>query len=266
MLFVLQYVTGIFSSWYFSLQAEIIMKKKQNLFNALEGVSKKSAHLDCYDILMVIVIVISLLPLMFKEKYQWLNILDVAATAIFTADYLLRWYTADLKLKKGRKSFILYPVTPMAIIDLLAILPVITWFIPGLTYLHFIRFFKVFRTFKLLRYSQSCLMIRNTIYKQRHALFSAYMFAVFYIFISALLVFNVEPQTFKTFYDALYWAVVSLTTVGYGDIYPVSAVGRLVTVISAFVGIAIVALPSGIITAGYMAELEKSSKTDPEEK
>ena len=80
------------------------MKKKQNLFNALEGVSKKSAHLDCYDILMVIVIVISLLPLMFKEKYQWLNILDVAASAIFTADYLLRWYTADLKLKKGRKE------------------------------------------------------------------------------------------------------------------------------------------------------------------
>jgi voltage-gated potassium channel len=59
---------------------------------------------------------------------------------------------------------------------------------------------------------------------------------------------------------------VSLTTVGYGDIYPVSAIGRLVTVLSAFVGIAIVALPSGIITAGYMAELEKSSKNNSAEK
>ena len=78
-----------------------------------------------------------------------------------------------------------------------------------------------------------------------------------YILIAALVIFNVEPQTFDNFFEAIYWACVSLTTMGYGDIYPVTAAGRLVTMVSSFVGIAIVALPSGIITAGYMDEIRR---------
>ena len=81
--------------------------------------------------------------------------------------------------------------------------------------------------------------------------------AVGYIFISALVIFNVEPETFNNFFDAIYWATVSLTTVGYGDIYAVSMAGKFITMISSVFGIAIVALPAGIITAGYMEELNK---------
>jgi voltage-gated potassium channel len=77
-----------------------------------------------------------------------------------------------------------------------------------------------------------------------------------YILISALVIFNVEPESFETFFDAIYWATVSLTTVGYGDIYPVTTVGRVVTMLSSILGIAIIALPAGIITAGYMKEIE----------
>lgn len=79
--------------------------------------------------------------------------------------------------------------------------------------------------------------------------------------ISALIVFNVEPDSFNTFFDAIYWATVSLTTVGYGDIYPVSVAGRVVTMISSVFGIAIIALPSGIITAGYMDEIRKDENS-----
>ena len=74
---------------------------------------------------------------------------------------------------------------------------------------------------------------------------------------SSMILFNVEPESFGTFFDAVYWATVSLTTVGYGDIYPVTAVGRAVTMVSSIFGIAVVALPAGIITAGYMSELNK---------
>ena len=74
------------------------------------------------------------------------------------------------------------------------------------------------------------------------------------------LVFNVEPESFESFFDAVYWATVSLTTVGYGDIYPISTIGRVITMLSSIFGIAIVALPAGIITAGYMSELENSKK------
>ena len=84
--------------------------------------------------------------------------------------------------------------------------------------------------------------------------------AIGYILISALVVLSVEPETFPTFFDAVYWATVSLTTVGYGDIYPVSMAGKIITMCSTLFGIAIVALPAGIVTAGYMDELNKIRK------
>lgn len=81
--------------------------------------------------------------------------------------------------------------------------------------------------------------------------------AVAYIFISAIVIYNVEPDSFNTFFDAFYWATISLTTVGYGDIYPVTPIGRCVTMISSLIGIAIIALPSSVITAGYLEEVSK---------
>lgn len=94
--------------------------------------------------------------------------------------------------------------------------------------------------------------------KSREALIAVCTLAGAYILISALVIFNVEPDSFNTFFDAVYWATVSLTTVGYGDIYPVSTIGRIVTMFSSVFGIAIVALPAGIITAGYMNEVKDS--------
>ena len=84
--------------------------------------------------------------------------------------------------------------------------------------------------------------------------------AVAYVLISALIIFNVEPDSFGNYFDAIYWATVSLTTMGYGDIYPVTAAGRVVTMISSIMGIAIVAMPAGIITSGFMDELNKQKK------
>ena len=77
---------------------------------------------------------------------------------------------------------------------------------------------------------------------------------------------DINPETgnylFETFFDAFYWAACTLTTVGYGDLYPISNTGRVISIISAMVGIAVIALPSGIITAGYMEELRKRRKAD----
>ena len=81
--------------------------------------------------------------------------------------------------------------------------------------------------------------------------------AVGYIARTARIMIPVEPDSFDTIFDAIYWAVVTLTTVGYGDIYPTSEIGRIVSMMSSFMGIAIVALPTGIITAGYMRELSR---------
>lgn len=85
------------------------------------------------------------------------------------------------------------------------------------------------------------------------------MIAIGYIFLTVLIVFNVEPDTFDSFFDAIYWACVSLTTVGYGDLYPVSTLGRAIAMFSSLVGIAIIALPAGIITGGYIDVMREES-------
>jgi voltage-gated potassium channel len=164
-------------------------------------------------------------------------------------------------------AFLHYPFTPMAIIDLLSILPSFGIFGSGLKILKVFRLFrtlkvlkalkafKAFKALKIFRYSKSISIIANVIRTQKEALITVGGLAVGYILIAALIIFNVEPDSFANFFEAIYWACISLTTVGYGDIYPVSTAGRIVTMLSSFVGIAIVALPSGIITAGYMAAL-----------
>ena len=121
---------------------------------------------------------------------------------------------------------------------------------------------RVFRVFKAMRYSKSFEIIGNVLRSSKDSLVAVCALAGGYILISALVIFNVEPDSFGSFFDAIYWATVSLTTVGYGDIYPVSTLGRIITMVSSIFGIAIVALPAGIITAGYMNEIGKSQNEE----
>ena len=209
---------------------------------------------------MIFVIFLSLMPLTVKEQTPFLNVVDKITASIFVIDYLFRLITADFKLEQGKLSFVRYPFTFMAIVDLVSILPSITFINNGFRVLKVSRLFRslrVFRIFKSFRYSKNVALIVRVFSKQKDSLMVVIWFALGYIVISALVIFNVEPETFDTFFDAVYWATVSLTTMGYGDIYPVSTIGRIVTMLSSFIGIAIVALPAGIITAGYMEELEK---------
>ena len=154
----------------------------------------------------------------------------------------------------------------MAIVDLLSILPSFILLNKGFKLLRVLRMaraMRVFRAFKTLRYSKSFSIIISVIRRSKESLIAVCTLAIAYIMISALVVFNVEPESFNSFFEAVYWATVSLTTVGYGDIYPVTSTGRVITMISSLFGIAIVALPAGIITAGYMKELEeKADKKD----
>jgi voltage-gated potassium channel len=222
-----------------------------------------------YDYAMMAAIILSLVPLAFKQTNLAFEIIDKVTVSIFIVDYILRELTADYKLGKGGWSFVLYPFTFLAIIDLLAILPSFSILASGFRVLklfRLLRTFRVFRAFKMFRYSRSMSMIIDVMRDEAAPLLVVATLALGYIVVSALVIFNVEPETFNTFFDALYWATISLTTMGYGDIYPVTTAGRVVTMISAFVGIAIVALPAGIITAGYMEEVQKRRKRGGEDK
>lgn len=239
------------------------MRKK--LYSIIEPVDNGTKLSSIYDFIMMATIVISIVPLAFKETnliFQWIDYITVG---IFVLDYILRLFTADYKLNKSAASFFVYPITPMAIIDLLSILPSITVLNNGFRLLklfRLLRTLKVLRAFKFLRYSKSFDVIASVFKKQKKVLSAVATMAVAYVLISALVIYNVEPESFETFFDAIYWATISLTTVGYGDIYPITTIGRIVTMISSVFGIAIIALPSGVITAGYLSEINKDQDSE----
>ena len=236
---------------------------RRRIFEIIEVAGDSDRASRVYDIFMMITIILSLIPLCFKEQTLALTVIDDVTVCIFIVDYILRLSTADYKLKRGAVSFLRYPFTPMAIIDLLCILPSITAVnnaFKVLKIFRLLRTFRVFRAFKAFRYSKNVDVIVRVFRKQKDSLIVVCWLAVAYILISALIIFNAEPETFGNFFDAVYWATVSLTTVGYGDIYATSAIGKAITMISAVFGVAIVALPAGIITAGYMEEINSSKK------
>lgn len=217
-----------------------------------------------YDIIMLIAIIIGILPLMFRSTNTLFWIFDLVSGICYIIDYIFRWITADYNSKrKPWVAFLVYPITPMAIIDLLSILPIVNILSPTFKLARLSRLFKAMSIFKVIRYFEPLEIVMSVIRKQRFVLYTVFALALFYTFITALIMFNAEEQInpvtgdylFDSFFDAFYWAACTLTTVGYGDIYPISANGRLISIISSMVGIAIIALPSGIITAGYMDEI-----------
>lgn len=225
--------------------------------------NKLKALLDhkMYDSVMIFVILASFVPLVFKHQTDVLRIIDHVTVGIFIIDYLIRWVASSLsETKSAPRAVLTYPLQPMAIIDLLSILPSIVLISPAFKALRVLRLIRALRVFRIIRYSKNIRILVNVFRKQRQSLTAVGCLAVGYIFISAIVIFQIEPGTFDDFFDAVYWATVSLTTVGYGDIFATSDIGRLVTMISAFMGIAIVALPAGIITAGYMDELDDRDK------
>ena len=238
---------------------------RRRLFEVIETAKEDDRLSNVYDVFMMIVIVLSLVPLAFKEEPRFFIVMDKVAAGVFIVDYILRYATADLKLRRGGLSFLIYPVTPMALIDLLCILPslsVIGNAFRVLKVLRLLRTLRVFRIFKAVRYSKSINMVREVFTIEKKPLATVLALAVGYIVVSALVIFNVEPDMFGNFLDAVYWATVSLTTMGYGDITPVTSIGRIITMLSAVFGIAIIALPSGIITAGFMRILNEEQQEE----
>ena len=239
---------------------------RQKIFEIIERDENDNLISKLYDRIMQLAIFVSIIPLMFRGQNVIFTTIESVVTILFVTDYLLRWLTADLRSKKkGIWAFVLYPFTLIAIIDLLTILPAISYVNDSLRVLRMWRLLRILRIAKVFKYYEPLQIVMEVFRKKAPVLLTVVGFALFYIFVTALFMFNVEqsvnPKTgelfFDDFFDALYWSTCTLTTVGYGDIYPISDIGRIVSMISALVGIAIIALPSGIITAGYMEEVQE---------
>ena len=238
---------------------------KQKIYDLINRDRKGMLASRIYDWYMLVMIIASIVPLMFIEDYTIFGIIEIVTVTAFIIDYVLRWYTSDIQLKKGWLSYLIYPFIPMAIIDLLSILPGLNLISPEFKLLRLTRLLKIVRLLKIFRYSDKITIFLRVLSKEKEVLLSVLMLAILYIFITALIMFNAEPhinpntgeETFHSFFDALYWATVTLTTVGYGDLCPVTDIGRAVSMLSSLFGVAIIALPSGVITASYLEELRE---------
>lgn len=233
------------------------MTKRERIYRLLCNDDPSDKASTLYNRAMVAFIACSLVPLCFKESNMVFDIIEYVCVLAFLADYALRWITADYALKRGALSFVMYPLTPMALIDLLSMLPCFIALNQSFKALRVLRLLRALRAFKLVRYSKGMQALIAAITRQRQQLVIVLVLASSYLVVCALVIFNVEPDTFPSIFDALYWSVVSLTTVGYGDLYPVSEAGRAIAMLSSLMGIAIVALPSAIITAGLLEELKE---------
>ena len=229
------------------------MSLRRKIYEVIEVADKDDRDSLIYDRFMLVCIAASIVPLCFKETNALFIWLDRATVTVFIVDYLLRWWTADLKYEKsGKWAFLRYPFSFFGIVDLLSILPSLTMLSSGFKLFRLFRLNKALKALKFLRYSHSFELILNVIKREKRALAAVCVLAGGYIALSALIMFQVEPDSFDTFFDAIYWAVVTLTTVGYGDIYPVTTMGKIFSIFITFLGVGMVAIPTGIISAGFV--------------
>lgn len=196
----------------------------------------------------------------------------------FTIEYLLRIWTADLLFSESKRPRLKYIFSFMAIIDLLAILPFYLPFISAdLRFLRMMRLFRLFRllrVFKLGRYFEALQIIVKVIKTSGPQLVMSVVICFFVMLFSAIIMYTVEnpvqPEQFPNVISSLWWAICTLTTVGYGDVYPITHVGRFFASLISLVGIGIIAIPTGIIAAGFnqviTREKEDTVNKNPQER
>ena len=239
------------------------------------GESKADKAINIFIITLIVLNVIAVMmetvhPL-YENHKKLFDTFDVISVIIFTVEYVLRVWscTHDPKYKGSIKGRIKYMLTPGALIDLLAFLP--TYFHVFLNFdlrmLRLLRFFRFFRLFRLTAYTRSAQMIFNVFRSRKNELILSLVLVIFLIIIASCLLFFAEhsypseaESKFTSVPATLWWAIVTLTTTGYGDMYPLTTIGKILSGMIMLTGVAFFALPAGIITAGFLEEFRFNKK------
>lgn len=192
------------------------------------------------------------------------SIIETVSVVIFTLEYVLRLWTSDLSYPKllPFRARLRYIISFAAIIDLVSLLPsYISVISANFMVLRMLRVLRLLRAFKLNRYMHALRDIGDVFRKKASQLISSMLVVSFLMLISAVLMYDAEheaqPEVFDNALSGLWWAIVTVTTVGYGDIHPITAFGRVMGGAIALLGIGLVAVPTGIITAGFSEQISQ---------
>lgn len=251
-------------------------KIKKRTFEIIQAGKDGDIPSKIFDIFIVALIILNVITIIIEtftitntERYI-IQQIEMVSVIIFTVEYLLRVWTSDLlypDLPRGKAVF-KYMFSFMAIIDILAILPFyLPFLIPiDLRVLRLLRIFRLFRLFKFNRYTSAFGTIAEVFKRKSAQLISSILVVGLLMIISSILMYNVEhavqPEVFKNAFSGLWWAVATFTTVGYGDIYPITTTGKILSSLIALLGIGLVAVPTGIISAGFIELTELRKKED----
>jgi voltage-gated potassium channel len=246
---------------------------KERLYLILEQPSSSDRLARAWNLVIIGAIAITTLAVVVEtvetidRQFQpILRTIEILSLGLFGTEYLLRLWVITCSPRYGHPLLgrLRFAITPLALIDLVAIAPALVATRVDLRFLRIARLARVLRVLKLARYSQGIGLIARVIRRKREELLVALgFFSILLIMTSSLMYFaehHAQPKAFSSIPAAMWWAVVTMTTVGYGDVYPVTAMGRVLAGMTALLGIFAFALPTSILGAGFLTELEGSAK------
>jgi voltage-gated potassium channel len=204
--------------------------------------------------------------------HAWFSTLEWLSILVFTFEYLARVWAAverdDGRYRAPVRGRIRYMVSPLALIDLLAILPFYLTFLVPLD-LRFMRIFRLFLIFKLTRYHASMNLLARVMRNEARPIAAALFVLATLLMVAASFAFIAEheaqPHVFASIPDAMWWAIVTMTTVGYGDMVPITPFGKLIGGVIAVIGLGMVALPAGLLAAGFSEQLHQRKRAFEDE-
>jgi len=200
------------------------------------------------------------------------EILNLIVVAVFLSEYLVRVWTCVENPKYSHWLFgrIRFMLSPMMLIDLIAIAPAfLVWIQFDLRSMRLIRLLRMVRVLKVARYVTALAVIKQVIVEKRHQLAVSIAFVVLMLIITSTLMFEAEheaqPDKFSSILTTMWWGVASLTTVGYGDVYPITPIGKILAGVVAVLGVGLFAIPTGVLASGFsqLALEEERTHTCP---
>ena len=247
--------------------------RRKRLFEIVEVGYAGDAVSRSYDALNVLAIVVNLTAAVLDTfdgvHLHYAAVLDGVETVtvlFFTADYLLRVWTAPLLYPGAPHGRLRYLVSFTGLIDLLSFLP---WYLPvvfpqGAVAFRMFRIVRIFRLFRVNAYYDSLSVITEVIAGKRQQLISSVFIILVLMLGASLCMYSLEhdaqPEVFANAFSGIWWAASTLLTVGYGDIYPITPLGQLFGIFITFLGVGIVAIPTGIISAGFVEQYSRMKR------
>lgn len=251
------------------------LKRRKRIFEIIEVGNDLDYISRSYDFLNVGAIIINLIvSIMYtyssvQEKYgELLLVIEGITVAFFAVDYVLRLITARFMYPKLKESHALrkYILSFNGVVDLLSFLPYClpVFFPMGTVAFRMLRIVRIFRLFRINAYYDSLSVIKDVISGKKQQLISSVFIILVLMTGSSLCMYSLEheaqPEVFKNAFSGIWWAASTLLTVGYGDIYPVTAMGKMLGIFITFLGVGMVAIPTGIISAGFVDQYSTIKK------